>query len=197
MAVILIIDDEGTVAGRMARTLERGGHLAVVAPDVRSAIRGAALKPEAILLDLGLSNTPADALLRSLRQRPELLHTPVLATTERMDEAVSLRRASRSGFSLVLHKPVSDASLCLAIWAAVSGANGGTWPEGLEGIPEDDRHAFLRSLIEEGPEWLALEAYRRIRLGKVSLIASPNGAEPLGWSEILGWVRLLGLVEGV
>jgi len=196
MAVILIIDDKGSEAGRMARILERGGHLAVIAPDVRSAIRGASLQPQAILLDLGLSSTPADALLRSLRQRPELLHTPVLATTERMDEALSLRRASRSGFRLVLHKPVADASLNLAVWWAVSASNGDL-PEALMELPEEHRHAFLRSLVEEGPAWLALEANRRIRLGKVRLVASPDGAEPLGWPEILGWTRLLGLPKGV
>jgi CheY-like chemotaxis protein len=197
MAVILIIDDEGSVAGRMARTLQRGGHLPVIAPDVRSAIRGAALQPEGILLDLELSSTPADALLRSLRQKPELMYTPVLATTGRMDEAVSLRRASRSGFSLVLHKPVPDATLCLAVWAAVSARNGVIWSESLAEMPEDRRRAFLRSLVEEGPEWLALEAYRRICPEKVRFIAPLDGTEPLSWSEILDWVCLLGLLDGV
>jgi CheY-like chemotaxis protein len=197
MAVVLIIDSEGKEAGRMSRTLQRIGHLPVIAPNVCSAIRGAALQPEAILLDLELSGTPADALLRSLRQKPELMHTPVMATTVRMDEAVSLRRASGTGFSLVLHKPVPNAALCLAIWAAVSTRNGVVWPEGLTDMPEDHRHALLRSLIEEGPEWLALEAYRRICPEKVRFLAPLHGTEPLSWPEILDWLRLLGLLDGV
>jgi DNA-binding response OmpR family regulator len=54
MAAILIVEDDELVAGQMARTLRKAGHVPILAPDARSALDEAVDRPDVILLDLGL-----------------------------------------------------------------------------------------------------------------------------------------------
>lgn len=94
---ILIIDDDGELRDLMARFLETEGY------DVETTADGAAglerarqLRPAAITLDLHMPGMDGWAVLKALKEDPDLMRTPVIMLTGRGNERVAAR-ALRQG----------------------------------------------------------------------------------------------------
>ena len=186
MAAVLIIEDDGLVAGYMARTLRQAGHTPILAPDARSALQEAAEQPDLILLDLGLPDLPGEELLRHLKSRAETARIPVLVITGKREAAARLREAGERTIPDILLKPVSGAQLCQAVNAALTDQQG----RDVLAVPllqQRQRELILR-LIEEGPDTLVLHICRRLNADRTRMRRSQAG-EVLTWAEIAEWAK--------
>lgn len=82
---LLLVDDEARFAGTLGLGLEAQGYEVTVSPDGQTAIRVAAeLKPEVILLDLGLPDLDGVDVVRALRS---WMSAPILVLSARHEEA--------------------------------------------------------------------------------------------------------------
>jgi PAS domain S-box-containing protein len=108
---VLVVDDQVEVANSLARLLKVMGHTVYVAYDGVSAIgTGAMFKPDAILLDVGMSNMDGYETCRQIRQQPwgrEILITAVTGWSRESD----IRHAMEAGFDQHLAKPVDRSTL--------------------------------------------------------------------------------------
>lgn len=192
MAAILIVEDDGLVAGQMARTLRQAGHTPILAPDTRSAMQEALERPDIILLDLGLPDLPGEELLQFLKTQPDTAGIPVLVITGREEAAARLRGSAKDNVSDILLKPVSGAQLRQVVETALAGPRDQT-ADSLGGARQQQRDLILH-LIVEGPDPLAFHVSRRLcadRTGARGRIP----AEALTWAEIAEWGRREGLLN--
>ncbi|HTU01332.1 MAG TPA: response regulator [Candidatus Sulfotelmatobacter sp.] len=193
MATVLIVEDDGLVAGRMVQLLRKADHTPVQAPDARSALREALDRPDLILLDLRLPDLPGEEILRQLKSEPRTAAIPVLVITGCQEAARDLKGAQRDQVADVLLKPVSGSRLCQAVDQALSTR------------PETDRIAYrltqhrqrelVRRLIVEGPDRLAFHVYRRLCADRSQSAGAAPATEVLTWSQIGEWARLEGLLD--
>lgn len=153
MATILIVANDGLVAGRMVRTLRQAGHSLIVAPDARSALEDALDLPDVILLDLDLSDLPGVELLRRLKNQPETAQIPVLVLTEKPETTAQLRRGEHGGVASILLKPVSGAQLRQAVETALA-SQGEQDPDALRQARQGQQELIQR-LILDGPDPLS------------------------------------------
>lgn len=102
---VLIVDDHVDSAELLAEVLGAQGHEARVAHDPTSAVRAALeLKPEVVILDIGLPGMTGYELLQVLREQPELAACRFIALTGHAEPA-DRRRSHEAGFQLHLTKP--------------------------------------------------------------------------------------------
>jgi CheY-like chemotaxis protein len=106
---ILIVEDDGLVAGQMARTLRQAGHVLILAPNARSAPDEAVDRLGVILLDLGLPDLPVEELVERLQSQPDTARLPVLVVKGKRGAAAHLREEGR--VADVLLKPLSGVKL--------------------------------------------------------------------------------------
>jgi len=190
VAAILIVEDDGLVAGQMVRTLRQAGHLPILAPDARSALQEAGDLPDLILLDLGLPDLPGEELLEHLRRQPATAHIPVVVVTGKREAAAHLRE--KGCVAGVLLKPVSGVQLRQAVDTALV-----SWGE-----PDADALRLLRQrqqelilrLIVEGSDPLVLHVSRRLCADRTRA-RSPMHAEALTWDDIAEWGMREGLLD--
>jgi PAS domain S-box-containing protein len=103
---ILVVDDNGDSADSLALLLSLAGHETHVARDGPEALaRAQALRPEAILLDLGLPGLSGYEVCRRLRAEPWARATPIIAITG-WGQAGDRQRSKEAGFDGHLVKPV-------------------------------------------------------------------------------------------
>jgi len=82
---LLLVDDEARFARTLGLGLEAQGYEVTVSPDGQTAIRVAAeLKPEVVLLDLGLPDLDGVDVVRALRS---WMTAPILVLSARHEEA--------------------------------------------------------------------------------------------------------------
>jgi DNA-binding response OmpR family regulator len=85
MPTVLVVDDELKIARLIRDYLEQAGFVVATASDGKGAIASARqLKPDLIVLDLGLPNIDGLDVIRSLRMGSNV---PVVVVTARADEA--------------------------------------------------------------------------------------------------------------
>jgi two-component system, OmpR family, alkaline phosphatase synthesis response regulator PhoP len=85
MATVLVVDDEMKITRLIRDYLEQAGFFVATAPDGQAAIASARqLKPDLIVLDLGLPNIDGLDVIRALRK---VSNVPVVIVTARADEA--------------------------------------------------------------------------------------------------------------
>jgi DNA-binding response OmpR family regulator len=85
MPTVLVVDDELKIARLIRDYLEQAGFVVATASDGKSAIASARqLKPDLIVLDLGLPNIDGLDVIRALRMGSNV---PVVVVTARADEA--------------------------------------------------------------------------------------------------------------
>lgn len=102
---VLIVEDDADSARSLATLLQIGGNEAVVANDGPSALRAArALKPDAVVLDIGLPGMNGYDVAAALRRDT---NAKLIAVTGYVDED----RAKHAGFHYHLIKPVDRAEL--------------------------------------------------------------------------------------
>ncbi len=192
MARVLIVEDDGLVARQMARTLRDAGHSPALAPDGRSALEGAAERPDVVLLDLGLPDLPGEEILKHLKSQPNTAHIPVLVITGRREAAAQLGRPEMGRVPEILFKPVSAAQLCRAVNVALEG-KADLDTEALRLVHERQRDLIKRILIK-GSGKLAYQLCLRLSAD----LTSDNGATPaeaLSWDEITEWAMREALVD--
>lgn len=109
---VLVIDDNVGLVRLLERYLTHQACRVVTAADGREGLRLAQqLVPDAILLDVMMPEMDGWALLQRLRNHPKTASVPVVICSVINDEAL----AYSLGASLVLHKPVSRASVLDAL----------------------------------------------------------------------------------
>ncbi len=192
MAAILIVEDDGLVAGQMARTLRQDGHTPILAHDARTALQEVIGRPDAILLDLGLPDLPGEELLRRLKSQPETAQIPVLVVTGKKEAAAHLRGAAKGSVADILLKPVSGAQLREVVGAALAG-QGQSGADALRLARERQREIILR-LIVEGPDSLAFHVSRRLCADRMKR-KNARSADALAWEEIAAWGMREGLLD--
>ena len=116
--MVLVVDDEPTIAEIVARYLERAGYATEIAPDGPEALRlSGERRPDLIVLDLMLPGLGGLEVLRRLRESGEA-NTPVILLTakgEQNDRVVGLR----SGADDYVVKPFSPGELVARVDAVL------------------------------------------------------------------------------
>ena len=103
---MLVVDDNGDSADSLALLLSLAGHETHVARDGREALlRAATLRPDAVLLDLGLPGLSGYEVCRRLRVEPWAREIPIIAITG-WGQDDDRRRSKEAGFDAHLVKPV-------------------------------------------------------------------------------------------
>jgi two-component system, OmpR family, alkaline phosphatase synthesis response regulator PhoP len=88
LKTILVVDDEPQIVQLVRDYLEHGGFKVLTAADGQSALRAAAtLRPDLVILDLGLPAVDGLDVTRSLRRSGEV---PIIMLTARTDESDKL-----------------------------------------------------------------------------------------------------------
>jgi PAS domain S-box-containing protein len=108
---ILVVDDNRDAADSLAELLRLTGHEVSLAHDGEQAVQVAeGLRPDAILLDLGLPGMDGYEVARRLRASPALAHTRLIALTG-YGQASDRRATAEAGFEAHLVKPVDFGAL--------------------------------------------------------------------------------------
>jgi signal transduction histidine kinase/ActR/RegA family two-component response regulator len=108
---ILVVDDNIDAAQSLAMLLEVCGHETFLAHDGPAAIDAAErVRPDVILLDIGLPKVNGFEACRQIRQRPWGKNVVIIALTG-WGQEVDRRRSQESGFDHHIVKPVEHAAL--------------------------------------------------------------------------------------
>lgn len=97
---ILVVDDDASVRGLVARILRSWGHAVVgEAGSVAEALSCAdALRPDTVLVDIGLPDGDGFALARVLRARPWAMRVVLFSSDADRANAAAADRAGAIGF---------------------------------------------------------------------------------------------------
>ncbi len=119
---VLVVDDNQDAAELLGTVLEVQGHAVSVEYDGRGALeRARQVRPQVMLLDIGLPDTDGYALARQLRAMPELAGAVLVALTG-YGQPEDQRLAEEAGFNYHLVKP-ADLNRVAEILAEVQAAN--------------------------------------------------------------------------
>lgn len=192
MAAILIVEDDGLIAGHFARTLRQAGHTPILAHDAHCALQEARGRPDAILLDLGLPDLPGEELLRRLKSQPETAQIPVLVITGKKEAAAHLRGSAKGSVADILLKPVSGAKLREVLEATLAGRQ--EKDEDALRLARERQRELILHLIVEGPDSLAFHVSRRLCADRTRTKGS-RFADALTWADIAEWGMREGLLD--
>jgi len=113
--LVLVVEDDRDLNRLVAEILERRGFRVAVAFDGRDGHDTAiAVRPDLILTDLMMPVMSGEALVQSIRERPELNSTPIVVLTAKADQE-SRVRILRAGAQDFLDKPFSAEELCTRV----------------------------------------------------------------------------------
>jgi CheY-like chemotaxis protein len=122
---ILVVDDNVDAAESLAMLLEVCGHHTHMAHDGPAAIETAeTVRPDVILLDIGLPKMNGFEACRQIRQRPWAKDVMIIALTG-WGQDVDRRRSQESGFDHHIVKPVEHAALVKLLEAGQSQSGAG------------------------------------------------------------------------
>lgn len=193
MASILIVEADGQVATHMARILREAGHTPILVRDSHATLQELANRPDLVLLDLELPGPAGEEILRELRSRLEMAHTPVLVLAGQRRAAACLQDPKMDGLADILIKPISGAQLREAVARALAPSHQTPDLAALRGLREHQRALIFR-LINDGSDALALHVSRRLSADRTA--PKRQGAtETLTWSEIATWGAQEGLLD--
>ncbi|HSB80418.1 MAG TPA: response regulator [Candidatus Methylomirabilis sp.] len=192
MAAILIVEDDGLIAGHLSRILRQAGHTPILVPDAHSALQEASGRPDVVLLDLGLPDLPGEQVLARLRSQPETAKIPVIIVTGRREATGHLKSWCERGRVAIMLKPVSAAQLGAAVEAALA-CEEEMDQDALRVAQQRQRGLILR-LIVEGPDSLAIHVSRRLCADRVRR-RTQTSANPLTWADIGEWGKREGLLD--
>ena len=107
---ILIVDDNEPAAKGLATLLSRSGHTALIALTGKEALeKVASLKPDVVILDIGLPDMSGYEVVQKIRALPEHPRKLIALTGYGQDEDKS--KSAEAGFDAHLTKPVSLADV--------------------------------------------------------------------------------------
>lgn len=108
---VVVVDDNPDAANTLASILRASGHEVHIATDGHGAIELAIrVRPDVMLLDIGLPGLDGFSVAKRLRAEPSLAHMRIIAVTGVGDEA-DRQRAMEAGIDQHLIKPVDPAFL--------------------------------------------------------------------------------------
>ena len=120
-ALALVIEDEPHIARLLREILESQGHAVTEIEDgalAASAVR--ALRPDVVLLDIGLPNVHGLDVLEDVKGDPDTAHVPVIVVTAWWSADLS-GRARAMGATAVIAKPFEIEEVRRAVDAALAG----------------------------------------------------------------------------
>lgn len=116
---VLIVDDDADAADLYALWLHGAGHRVSIVSDARRAlILAPILRPNVVIVDIGLPGIDGIELVGKLRELPELVHCRYLAVTAYSDPRLP-GRCHAAGFSEFFEKPFPEAALVKSVFAGV------------------------------------------------------------------------------
>lgn len=144
---VLVVDDEDKIRELVGAYLEREGYHVLLAENGEDALRLAErLRPDLLVLDLGLPDIPGEDLLRLLRRSSDV---PVVMLTARASEGDRVA-GLRLGADDYVTKPFSPRELVARVGAVLRRAGGGgrsgpvpTFAGGRLAIDEESREVSL------------------------------------------------------
>lgn len=115
MTLVMLVDDEPALRAALGRALTDRGYRVAAVPDGESALEQVAqLRPDVIVLDLGLPGRDGIQVCRELRSAGD--HTPILVLTARV-EVGSRIAGLDAGADDYVPKPFSIDELCARLRA--------------------------------------------------------------------------------
>lgn len=122
VGTVLVVDDEAKIRELVGAYLRREGHHVLLADSGLAALQLAErLRPDLLVLDLGLPDLPGEELLRLLRRFSEV---PVIMLTARASEGDRVA-GLRSGADDYVTKPFSPRELVARVEAVLRRSGGG------------------------------------------------------------------------
>lgn len=119
---VLVVDDEAKIRELVGAYLRREGYHVLLAGDGVAALQAAErLRPDLLILDLGLPDVPGEELLRLLRSSTDI---PVIMLTARAGEEDRIA-GLRQGADDYVTKPFSPRELVARVEAVLRRAGGG------------------------------------------------------------------------
>ncbi len=111
MPLVLVVDDDLDIVKAMCRRLNTGGYEVVTAHDGVAATQMAIkLKPDAIILDIGMPGGDGHTVYERLKAHPGTMAIPVIYVTAR-DSHTDRKRAIDAGALGYLVKPFKHQEL--------------------------------------------------------------------------------------
>ncbi|MBX3203541.1 MAG: response regulator [Labilithrix sp.] len=121
MSVILVVEDHPMNRLLVRDVLEHRGHEVVEARNVDEAARALAARvPDLVLLDIQIPGGGGEAVLRSIREHPELATLPVVAVTA-FAMAGDRARLLAAGFDGYVSKPIDTRAFGPTVEAFIRG----------------------------------------------------------------------------
>ena len=120
-ALALVVEDDPQIAQLLREILVMQGHEVAEVDDgalAASAVR--ALRPDVVLLDIGLPNVHGLDVLDDLKAGPDTAHIPVIVVTAWWSADLS-GRARAMGAQAVIAKPFDIEAVRVAVTAALAG----------------------------------------------------------------------------
>jgi DNA-binding response OmpR family regulator len=122
VARIAVVDDSKLVRVFAEAALKKAGHeVLLIVPDSLQATMDALVagKPDLMLLDHSMPAFQGPSLVRACFEHPDLAKVKVIILTAFHDEAMTVRM-EKLGVACVLHKPILDGDLTLAVEQALA-----------------------------------------------------------------------------
>jgi DNA-binding response OmpR family regulator len=120
--IVLVVEDDPSLQGEMARHLERAGYDVLTAFDYATAVRHLTCSsPQVACIDLGLPNESGYELCEHIRSRPALATLPVLMMGEQSFPE-DMAHAEEAGANAFLKKPFAMKRLLLYVSALLDGS---------------------------------------------------------------------------
>jgi len=103
---ILIVDDDYNIAKESKEELLKAGYQVVTAYSAKEGIEKLkAEKPDCVLLDLVLPDESGFKVAQDIKNLPEFIDTPIIATSLKHEE-IDKHIAAKSGITVYVEKPI-------------------------------------------------------------------------------------------
>ena len=123
--LVLLVDDDQDLLLVLSATLRQRGYEVAVAQDAVAAMSAAVkLRPDAVVLDIGLPGGEGPIVMKRMHALPQLAGVPVVIISGRDPEKYRAE-ALESGASAYLTKPVDPDALVVALRVAMGEGVGG------------------------------------------------------------------------
>jgi len=121
LETVLLIEDDEELNSLLSKRFRSAGLMVARALDGASGLEMCRwLRPDLIVLDLGLPRLDGGKVLHHMRMEPGMRQSPILVITGSSNEAL-IRKAENWGVRRVLRKPVSPKELVRAAIDALEG----------------------------------------------------------------------------
>ena len=181
--LILLVDDDQDLLMVLSATLRQRGYEVAVAQDAVAAMSAAVkLKPQVVVLDIGLPGGEGSIVMKRMHALPQLAGVPVVMMSGR-DPEKHRAEALQAGAVAYLTKPVDPDALVAALRVAMGEEVGASGPDGASdggrlgdilkdmGLVTEEQ---IASALARQSEGAAASAVPPTLLGKVVLLVDDD-----------------------